>query len=457
MEWTETANDPHTPTKQRSTLKRLCRKTVHFVLPVFLACSILTSTTVYATGEKTMDVSISPVENLVYSGEAQNLMPSSVSIKDKDGQTDITGAAITYTVLTEKQDEVSSLSYSETSASKTNAGTYYVYYKATKDGYAPAYGDAVVTIQKKPVMLTWTIQDGTTQAYTENPISPPTASCSESGVTPTVKLTSPAGITDPPSDVGTYVYTATVNNPNYEITNPTCTVKITGQTITGYTLTPYGGEAGILFDAQEHDAGSLTKDDGATPDVQKKYQLDCGGWVDVMPKVRAVGTHYLKVRLTKTGFEEKVLESTVTILPVSYVTERCDYLAGWDLVLAYTNTDATFTYDGISMYELTSLGYQYGETQYAHVYGALVQGYGNVTLVTPSSLAAKSIGCVSGDNRFDVNQSEIADINDVVAVQAVYNIREEYFAEDKIPIVLRADVNGDKRVDTSDCNLIKGQ
>ena len=404
-----------------------------------------------------MTVSIVPNENLVYSGEAQNLMSNTVSVKDTSSQEAVKDATIAYVVQTTAAQDAASLQYSANSPTATDAGTYYVYYKAEKDGYETAYGDAIVTIQKQPVTLTWTAEsfpDG--KAPYGSTLSPPTATCES--LNPTVTLSSHPGTSEALCDVGTYVYTATVDNPNYKITNPTCTVKITGDLITGYTLTPYGGEAGILFDAQEHKAGSLQVDSTATEDVTIQYQLDDGYWVNEMPTVCAVGEHHLKVSLTKTGFEELLLESAVTILPVSYVTERCDYLAGWDLVLAYTNTAATFTYDGVPMYDLTGRGYRHGETEYAHVYGALVQGYGNVTLVTPSSHAAKSMDGSSGVGAaFDVNRSGNVDINDVVAVQAVYNVREEYFAEDKLPVVLRADVNGDKKVDTSDCNLIKGQ
>ena len=58
--------------------------------------------------------------------------------------------------------------YENTNPSYTAAGTYRVFYRATKEGCYPAYGYAVVTITKKPVTAVLTVAektyDGTTEA-----------------------------------------------------------------------------------------------------------------------------------------------------------------------------------------------------------------------------------------------------------------------------------------------------
>ena len=126
MESTEIKNKPHAPKKPCVVPKRLCRKTVHFVLPVFLVCSILTSVTVYAEGQETMEVSIAPAENLVYSGKAQKLMSGTVSVKDTSSQKAVEYEGITYSAQTTAAENPSSLTYSSEVPTETDAGTYYV-------------------------------------------------------------------------------------------------------------------------------------------------------------------------------------------------------------------------------------------------------------------------------------------------------------------------------------------
>lgn len=153
-----------------------------------------------------------------------------------------------------------------------------------------------------------------------------------------------------------------------------------------------------------------------------------------------------------------VVTGTLTIKDPTYVVEIThDYVTGYSLVLVYTNSNATFTYSSAAMYDVTSAGYKYKaadaatETAYAHVYALVVNGTADTASVAAGTTpVADTLKC----DDLDVNKSGSVDLRDAVAVVAVYNVNATYMTK-YMAIVLEADVNHDKKVDSNDFSLIK--
>lgn len=153
-----------------------------------------------------------------------------------------------------------------------------------------------------------------------------------------------------------------------------------------------------------------------------------------------------------------VVTGTLTIKDPTYVVEIThDYVTGYSLVLVYTNSNATFTYSSAAMYDVTSAGYKYEaadaatETAYAHVYALVVNGTADTASVAAGTTpVTDTLNC----SDLDVNKSGSVDLRDAVAVVAVYNVNATYMTK-YMAIVLEADVNHDKKVDSNDFSLIK--
>lgn len=158
------------------------------------------------------------------------------------------------------------------------------------------------------------------------------------------------------------------------------------------------------------------------------------------------------------NYDVTVTKANLTIMTPSFAVETVgDYVPGYSLVLVYTDGNATFTYDGKAMYDVTSAGYKYkteeSETSYTHVYALVVKGEASDTKVAAGTTpVVETLNC--GD--LDVNKSGSVDLRDAVAVVAVYNANETYMTK-YMSIVLEADVNHDKKVDSKDFGKIKAE
>ena len=150
-----------------------------------------------------------------------------------------------------------------------------------------------------------------------------------------------------------------------------------------------------------------------------------------------------------------VHKGTLTIGAPVYVTEiKEEYVAGYDLVLVYTDSNATFTYDGAAMYDVTSAGYKpEGEDKaYKHVYGLVVPAAADETKVAAGTASATAL-----TYGYDVNgNGTVADLDDAMVVVGVYNVRAAYVPA-KMKMVLQADVNGDKLVNVLDFGTIRAE
>ena len=306
-------------------------------------------------------------------------------------------------------------------------------------------------------------------------------------------------------DVAVYELTATLDSAianNYVVKNPTVNVLIDGSQITGYSLANADNEgAEKWYDAQNHTPAKLVEEAGKTEGVTIKYTVLKDGVpmvgktdIDAIPAdLTEVGTYTVQATLTKTGFYDKALTPvTFTIKSVEFKVEKVDWVTGWDVVFVYTDTAGVhFTYDDKEMFDMSSLTvnsekYKFeNTTEYNYVYGIAVYGDADTTKVVSSNGSVKSIRNTQNsvvDARCNINNTapgstdkperKGVDLNDLVACQAIYNVSEEYLktkntgtteapiltedVEDaKMVIVLKADVNGDKKVDTNDCAQIK--
>lgn len=171
------------------------------------------------------------------------------------------------------------------------------------------------------------------------------------------------------------------------------------------------------------------------------------------PKYKDVGEYTVYFKATLKGYVDATGSATVKITAPSYFTESVEYVAGHSLVLVYTNTDGlNFKYDGRTMYDVTNAGYSLSGTAYKHVYGIVVSGASDMTKLSYASGTATMVGYstnVNGDS------SNTTDVKDAVCVVSVYNADPTYMTDANMMVVLRADVDHNKKVDNSDTNLVK--
>lgn len=155
------------------------------------------------------------------------------------------------------------------------------------------------------------------------------------------------------------------------------------------------------------------------------------------------------------NYSVTVHKGTLTIGAPEYVTEITEeYVAGYKLVLVYTNSNAAFTYDTAAMYDVTAAGYKYkNTTEYRHVFGlAVADADADAGKVAAGTGAFETL-----PYGYDVNgNNTVADLDDAMVVVAVYNVRAAYVPA-KMKMVLQADVNGDKLVNVLDFGTIRAE
>lgn len=169
------------------------------------------------------------------------------------------------------------------------------------------------------------------------------------------------------------------------------------------------------------------------------------------------GTYTITASYTRNNcYEVTVIDGTLTITDADFDVELVeDYTDEYTLVLVYTNSNATFTYDSAAMYKLTGTTYKYkdennAETEYKNVFGLVVKGAANkANVAAVAGTPAGTLDC----STLDVNREVGVNFSDAVAVQAVLNGIESYMTN-YMDIVLKADVNHDKLVNIDDVGLI---
>ena len=203
----------------------------------------------------------------------------------------------------------------------------------------------------------------------------------------------------------------------------------------------------VDYDGQPHGVTATANKDGATikyADADGEYTLDKS------PAYTAVGEYTVKFRATLKGYKPAYGQAKVTINQPKYFTETTEYVSGYTLVLVYTDYDTTrYTYAGNTMLDVTSAGYTLGGVEYAHVYGWVVKGSPDLSTIGYTQESAVRVAYSK-----DVNASGTIDLRDAVATVGIYNADARYMLESNMAMILRADVDHSKKVDSDDYSLI---
>lgn len=346
------------------------------------------------------------------------------------------GATITYTY---GESETSS-----TVPNFTDVGTYTVSYAITAgDNYENVTGRYTFTIKEGTLDVTGTNYTG---AY--------------DGQAHTITVTAPEGavITYSETESGEYSATAPtltdastktvywkVEKSGYTTVTGSNTIAITKKAVT------------ITIDAQSKSIGDTDPKFTATV-TGLVNNNDLGTITYTREPGETAGTYEISASYTENAnYDVTVVTNYLTITTPAFVVETVeDYVTGYSLVLVYTDSKATFTYDGNAMYDVTSAGYEHPEhvgTKYAHVYALVVSGAAaEANVAVGTTPVADTLKC----DDLDVNKSGSVDLRDAVAVVAVYNTNETYMTK-YMSIVLEADVSHDKKVDCGDFGMIKAE
>ena len=402
----------------------------------------------------------------------------------------------------------------------TDVGTYTVYWQVTKTGYTAASGSDTVNITKATltgysvtanpeatydgtakVSADVTLPEGATITYTYGEQTSNTIPSFTDVGTYTVSYTISAGnnyndatgsytfkikegtleatgtdctgvydgqahtITVTAPDGAAVTYSETENGA-YSATAPTLT-NVGSKTVywkvekAGYTTVAGSNTITITAKAVTITVNSKTKTLGDADPVFS-YTVDgvcatgdLGDITCTREPGETVGNYKIDASYTANpNYTVTVHKGTLTIEAPVYVTEITEYVAGYKLVLVYTNSNATFTYANAAMYDVTSAGYKYNnEDEYSHVYALVVNGIADTASVAAGTTpVAGTLKC----DDLDVNKSDSVDLRDAVAVVAVYNVNATYMTK-YMAIVLEADVNHDKKVNSNDFSLIKAE
>lgn len=260
--------------------------------------------------------------------------------------------------------------------------------------------------------------------------------------------------------------------------------KITNATV---TISMEAFNVKVKVDGEEVDGNSKTINyDGNTHSVS--FDVTPTSYKKITTTIKLDGTDVNTIKKPGTYEIEYTVESldgynnytgrfTLTILPANaYFTEvnlssgkNADYVAGKKLVLAYTDLDDVgFKYNKVDMIEVTKVigNYQYEGTEttkknFKHVYAYVTDAISNGTLasykanITPfvieEGYAIKKID----EYTFDINNSVGLDNLDPTTAMGIYGGVSVYYGNSAAQInILKADVNGDKKVDADDTTRV---
>ena len=327
----------------------------------------------------------------------------------------------------------------------TDVGTYDVSYTITAgNNYTDVTGTYTFIIKEGTLTVTGTdytgVYDGNPHTITVNAPEGAAISYSEtesgeySATAPTLTNVGPAKTVY--WKVEKSGYTTVTGHNTITIAKKTVTIKIEA-------ASKFIGDADPVFGADVE--GLVVSDDLGTITLEREAGETAGQY-----KISA--KYY-----ANPNYDITVKENYLTILEPTFVVETVrDYVTGYSLVLVYTDSNATFTYNSAAMYDVTSAGYEHPEhvgTKYAHVYALVVKGEADADNVAAGTTPVVEIlNCAD----LDVNKSNSVDLRDAVAVVAVYNANETYMTK-YMSIVLEADVNHDKTVDSWDFGKIKAE
>ena len=125
-----------------------------------------------------------------------------------------------------------------------------------------------------------------------------------------------------------------------------------------------------------------------------------------------------------------------------------DYVGGYTQIVVKGNASA-YAYNGSAMFKTPA----YADNAYAWI----VEGHATVEGVKALLTVVPKPQAVIPASDYDVNKSRKVDINDAQAVYNMYNNTVEYPVANYMELYLRADVDGDHKVNASDLNAVLGQ
>lgn len=237
------------------------------------------------------------------------------------------------------------------------------------------------------------------------------------------------------------------NSEPCQVSGP-ATVKITLKD----DLTVSADDVTVDFDNRPHSVTATANKAGA--DI--KYADATGAYtLTASPAYTNVGKYTVKFCATLKGYEPAYGEATITIDQPKYFTETTEYVSGYTLLLVYTNYDTTrYTYDGNTMLDVSKANYSLKGKAYEHVYGWVVKGEADTSKIGYTASPTTMIGYSN-----DVNASGEVDMRDVLATSGIYNADKIqggalYMTDSNMEMILRADVNHDKTVDTGDVSQV---
>lgn len=347
-------------------------------------------------------------------------------------------ATITYTYGEQTYNKVPSF---------TNVDSYTVSYTISAgDNYNDATGNYTFTIKEGTLTVTGTdynaAYDG--KAHTITVVAPDGAAITYSETENGEYSATAPTLTD----VGSKTVYWKVEKTGYTTETGSNTINITAKAV---TITVADKEK-TIGDADPEFTGTVT---------DLINENDLGTITYTRTPGETAGGYTITANYTaNANYDVTVVAGTLTIKNPTYAVETVrDYVPGYSLVLVYTDSNATFTYNDAAMYDVTSAGYKYKaagaaeETGYAHVYALVVAGTADETKIAAGiTPVAATLKC----DDLDVNKSGSVDLRDAVAVVAVYNANETYMTK-YMSIVLEADVNHSKTVDVDDFGLIKAE
>ena len=347
------------------------------------------------------------------------------------------GMTVTYTYGGQTYTEVPSF---------TEIGTYEVSYTVSAgNNYNDATGSYTFTIKEGTLDVTGTdytgVYDG--QAHTITVTAPDGAAVTYSETENGEYIATAPTLTD----AGTKTVYWKVEKSGYTTVTGSNTIAITKKAVT------------ITIDAQSKSIGDTDPKFTATV-TGLVNNNDLGTITYTREPGETAGTYEISASYTENAnYDVTVVTNYLTITTPAFVVETVeDYVTGYSLVLVYTDGNATFTYDGTAMYDVTTAGYKYKTaenetTSYARVYALVVANKADQTKIAAGTTpVAGTLKC----DDLDVNKSGSVDLRDAVAVVAVYNANETYMTK-YMSIVLEADVNHDKQVDSKDFGKIKAE
>lgn len=208
-----------------------------------------------------------------------------------------------------------------------------------------------------------------------------------------------------------------------------------------YTVTHNGTEGAATATYGVDYVGSIAGFDGDNYDYEVSYTVNGS---TLKATVNTDGTFTIPGSTIKGDIVTAVSRAIKGVTVELYE----DYVAGYTLIVVKGNA-AAYAYDGSAMYKTPA----YGDTAFAW----LVEGKTTEAEVKALlTAAAQARGTIPAGSR-DVNITGSVDVNDAQAVYNLYNITADYPIAQHMEKYLRADVNGDHRVDVTDLNAVLAQ